>query len=157
MFWLHRYDAIFYYDEQHGIVPQHFKNYSISETPFSGKHIPWADVDKISCLVVTKRIFKESTHSDHLTKIILPDLPLDLNGMSIFPTHVDSKLSLVNLNLHDHFHCLRGLNRNDQLQLACLLISINNDLLVRDIGITCAEYCLKILYSCFNNTPLTQR
>ena len=146
---------MFQQSEEHGLIPVTFNNYRTFRQPYSAPYLPWNEADEINCLVLEKRVFKESTQLLHSFRVLLPDLPLDHGGHINLPSKVTDKVTAISYDLHDHFHCLRGSNRNAQLQLACLLICLNNNLPIPQIGMSGAEYCMKILLSCFSNSPMS--
>lgn len=55
-----------------GLIPENFKNYKLSKTPYSHPYAPWNENDKISCLILEKYIHNDTTQFTHNFKILLP-------------------------------------------------------------------------------------
>ena len=65
--------------------------------------------------------------------------------------HIDS----YKYDVHDFFGDLRGTNRSSQLHLASLMLSINNDMPIKEIEMTPIQFAMYILQTCLTNRPLS--
>ena len=58
-------------------------------------------------------------------------------------------------DLHDHFHDLRGYNREQQLHLVALLATLNKGHKIKGLFLTPIDYAIRTMKTCFDNRPLT--
>lgn len=60
-------------------------------------------------------------------------------------------------DIQDHFHDIRSNSRIAQLHMASILAATNMNLRDSVIRMTPIQYSLKLMFSCFNNQPLSEK
>ena len=155
-FWLWRCNLLFIQHPEEGLIPERYKgNYRVSSHPFTHDYLPWTSADGVSCLVLEQISTDELSCGLHKIKVLIPNLPFDENGRQVFPADPSVKFDFFCYDLHDHFHDLRGHNRESQLHLVALLAAVNRDTYIKGLFLTPLQYAIKVLKTCFSNRPLT--
>ena len=90
----------------------------------------------------------------HQYKVIIPNLNVNLQGEINLPVDHNSKIEVYEYDVHEHFKEIRGRNRETQLHLASLLISMHKSCRLENVGLNPNEYCISLLRSCYGTHPL---
>ena len=154
--WLHRYDLTFMITN--GKIRISFlKDYHLSSTPFSGEFIPWSEQDDVPCLVFQKSEESRNNSNDHMIKILVPEFGIEEDRFVVKMNSKSETMSFYVYNVHDHFHDIRGTDRESQLNLALILIKVNKNQMIDRLNLTPLQYAIKILKSCLNNRPFSPK